>query len=211
MGNSRGFSMRTVHIDAAPAGDHPGDGWRRAMEDAPWLTVLHRKQFESLHADAARTQTTILRGNHDEWDSMSSYMAEMGRDESARLIMAAMRNGSVAFTRRSRYEAEEALEMERPVTLFVWERPLVRLGSHVVIGTTERMDETTTGQIDEEFGRVVFTRIDDDVISFLTPGIQRYVAQRIGAIVGEECVPWTTRSHPMRTRIANMPQKGEKQ
>ena len=209
MGNSPGFSVRSVHIDACPSDDVAGEGWRRAVIDAPWLTDEHRRKFEDLHPAATHPQRTILRRNHEAWDSMSSYMAEMAQDEDARRIMAGMTNGSIALTRRSQYAAEEVLEGARPVTLFIWERPLVRLGSHIVAEIDQQIGEDEMGAMDVEFGGVVLTRSDDRVLSFLTSGIQPYVAQRLDAILTPEHGPRSTWRVPITTRTTKLPQEGE--
>lgn len=170
-------------INAYPKDQPFGPSWQKAVRKSPWLEQKHFQWLVDRYPECGNPQITEIISNHQNWDSLSSYLAELTSDKFAQKIHADMQDGMVRYDSVCQYDKAEQREYGREITLFSWNRPLTRVATHIDITVNGKISEQHCARIKTYLGNPVQTRRTENSISFLCPGSPAHVDDQIGAII----------------------------
>lgn len=153
-------SIQVMRINVETSDTGPGATWLRAVTVHPWLTRRHLDELRSLHPSMQTTELTSVGLNVSAWSSMSDYLEEMEGDPHASAIAEGMCGGVTTFEAAADYGEAERVDGSRAIPLFTWDRPLVRMATHVVVMTAAAPSSEGVERLSGLLGGCVITRAD---------------------------------------------------
>jgi len=178
----------TVHrIDADPADVVEGPALERLMAHDPSVDVrLWRTILGFLPSDRLRTHLAV---NQAAWPSSSELLNAVAECPATSALLEALPADGWIDTERQWREAEAADQAradDGSPTVFVWRRPLVRLGMHVAVSSDAPLPHDAADRMAALFGPVLTLQTVDHGITFVTAGTPQDVEARIAGAMAPD-------------------------
>lgn len=162
--------------------NYPSSSWENETKKSPWLNPSHLAKLRAKNPDISLRQVTKIRQNHNTWPSYISYLEELSKDVTAIKIHTEMVDGCATYNEKIEYERCETLEYQREIPLFIWDRQLTRIATHINIKAANLTAEIWQ-KIMSLYPVSVETLFDKDKASLLVPKSPQFIEQSIREII----------------------------
>lgn len=165
-------SIRVVHIYARSP-ERYEQQWQALIDAGTGINEGHRTSFEKALGKETLHQMVELQPNIANWPSITAYMLEVADDPSSGKIMS---DAGWAMAETPAHHEAEIREDGRQTTLFVWSRPLVRLGTCVIVEGIP-VSDADISMLLREFGQLIVARAETSTL-LLIAGVADSIMDR---------------------------------